>query len=207
MKVLNLYAGIGGNRKLWQDVDVTAVEIDPDIAKIYSEFYPDDRIIVGDAHEYLLNYYDEFDFIWSSPPCPTHSRIRKMGVQRKLYPALYPDRGLWEEITLLQHFCESIWVIENVVPYYDPIIQPMFNLDRHLFWSNFYVPEKSFPKRDYTHKAINGADKIVYGFNISKFKVRDKRRLLRNMVNPEVAKYIFDFAMGYQIKAEQGVLF
>lgn len=30
MKVLNLYAGIGGNRKLWDevtDVDVTAVEI------------------------------------------------------------------------------------------------------------------------------------------------------------------------------------
>jgi len=29
-KVLNLYAGIGGNRKLWTDVDVTAVEWDED---------------------------------------------------------------------------------------------------------------------------------------------------------------------------------
>ena len=27
MKILNLYAGIGGNRKLWGDVDVVAVEI------------------------------------------------------------------------------------------------------------------------------------------------------------------------------------
>ena len=29
MKVLNLYCGIGGNRKLWEDVEVTAVELDP----------------------------------------------------------------------------------------------------------------------------------------------------------------------------------
>ena len=27
VRVLNLYAGIGGNRKLWEDVEVTAVEI------------------------------------------------------------------------------------------------------------------------------------------------------------------------------------
>ena len=29
LKVLNLYAGIGGNRKLWTNVDVTAVEYNP----------------------------------------------------------------------------------------------------------------------------------------------------------------------------------
>jgi len=38
LKVLNLYAGIGGNRKLWRDVDVIAVEINPEIAKIYQDF-------------------------------------------------------------------------------------------------------------------------------------------------------------------------
>ena len=32
MKVLNLYAGIGGNRKLWKDVEVTAVENNKEIA-------------------------------------------------------------------------------------------------------------------------------------------------------------------------------
>ncbi len=78
-KALNLYAGIGGNRKLWENVDVTAVEIDPDIAKIYSHFYPVDTIVIGDAHEYLLNHYSEFDFIWASPPCQTHSRARFWG--------------------------------------------------------------------------------------------------------------------------------
>ena len=40
MKVLNLYAGIGGNRKLWTDVEVTAVEIDPKRAEIYKHYFP-----------------------------------------------------------------------------------------------------------------------------------------------------------------------
>ena len=35
IKVLNLYAGIGGNRKLWKDVEVTAVEINEEIAGVY----------------------------------------------------------------------------------------------------------------------------------------------------------------------------
>ena len=37
MKVLNLYAGIGGNRKLWTDVEVTAIENNESIAAIYQD--------------------------------------------------------------------------------------------------------------------------------------------------------------------------
>lgn len=74
MKILNLYAGIGGNRKLWGDEhDITAVEFDERIAAIYQDLYPNDTVIVGDAHQYLLDHYSEFDFIGASPPCPTHS--------------------------------------------------------------------------------------------------------------------------------------
>jgi len=37
MKILNLYCGIGWNRKLWKNVDVTAIEINPEIAlKIFN---------------------------------------------------------------------------------------------------------------------------------------------------------------------------
>ena len=77
LKVLNLYAGIGGNRKLWKDVDVTAVENNPEIAEVYKQFYPNDKVIIADAHQYLLEHFKEFNFIWSSPPCPTHSKLRK----------------------------------------------------------------------------------------------------------------------------------
>lgn len=68
MKVLNLYAGIGGNRKLWTDVEVTAVELDKKVAQVYKDNFPKDEVIVEDAHEFLLKNYKEFDFIWSSPP-------------------------------------------------------------------------------------------------------------------------------------------
>lgn len=93
IKILNLYAGIGGNRKLWDgDIEVTAIEINPQIAKIYQDFFPNDKVIVTDAHQYLLEHYTEFDFIWSSPPCPSHSHIRKeFGVeQTKSQKAIYP---------------------------------------------------------------------------------------------------------------------
>lgn len=77
MRILNLYAGIGGNRKLWSNEhEITAVENVQAIADIYKDFFPNDNIVIGDAHQYLLNHWHEYDFIWSSPPCPTHSRLR-----------------------------------------------------------------------------------------------------------------------------------
>jgi DNA (cytosine-5)-methyltransferase 1 len=201
MKILNLYAGIGGNRKFWDgDIHVTAVEYNPQIAEIYSHFHPDDTVIVGDAHQHLLEHYAEFDFIWSSPPCPTHSRIRRMGVQTGNYPAAYPDISIWQEITLLQHFSEALWVVENVQLYYDPIIPPAFKMDRHFFWSNFYVPPRRFKGRGVPHKNICGDNHVVYGVDISGFAATDKRRLLRNMVNPELGEHILDTAR--QRKAE-----
>lgn len=72
MKVLNLYCGIGGNRRQWENVEVTAVEHNESIAAIYKDLFPNDIVIVADAHQYLLDHYSEFDFIWASPPCPTH---------------------------------------------------------------------------------------------------------------------------------------
>jgi len=84
VKILNLYAGIGGNRKLWGgEIEVIAVEINPDIAKIYQDNFPNDKVIVGDAHAYLEEHFEEFDFIWSSPPCPSHSKIRRFSAVAK----------------------------------------------------------------------------------------------------------------------------
>ena len=111
LKVCNLYCGIGGNRKLWQDVEVTAVENNPDIAKIYCDFFPNDKMVVGDAHAYLLEHFGEFDFIWSSPPCPTHSKPRyimassdnKEFQEKHNQKPIYPSMKLYEEILLLQY--------------------------------------------------------------------------------------------------------
>lgn len=194
MKILNLYAGIGGNRKLWgNDHKITAVEIDPKIAKIYQEYYPDDEVIVGDAHQFLLDHYKEFDFIWSSPPCPSHSDIRRCGVKHGQYEALYPDMGLYQEIILLTHFTQrhTKWVVENVIPYYDPLIKP-YTAGRHYFWSNFIITKDSIID-ERVHNDIVGSTGL-YGYDLSKFEAENKRKLLRNCVNPKLGLYVFNCA-------------
>jgi DNA (cytosine-5)-methyltransferase 1 len=135
MRILNLYAGIGGNRKLWGDEhEVVAVENVPEIAAIYKDLFPNDKVIIADAHKYLLEHFEEFDFIWSSPPCPSHSRMRLLRAE-KGDMVKYPDMKLYEEIILLKFWFEGDWVVENVVSYYEPLIKP-FVIDNHYFWSN-----------------------------------------------------------------------
>jgi len=141
VRVLNLYAGIGGNRLLWEGVEVTAVDINPQVLEVYAHYNPQDTIVVGDAHQYLLDHYDEFDFIWASPPCPTHSKMMKATRHdvRK-----YPDMTLYQEIIWLQHFFKGDWVVENVSPYYTPLIAPQM-IGRHALWSNKIIHAKDVP--------------------------------------------------------------
>ena len=188
MKILNLYAGIGGNRKLWGDEhEVTAVELDPNIAKIYQEFYPNDMVIVGDAHEYLLKHYAEFDFIWSSPPCPTHSRLSIANVKTEVK---YPDMKLYEEIILLKHRFKGKWVVENVMSYYEPLIKPQI-LQRHYFWANFEIPYIEYEREKTCTVDDRNRLGAMYDINIDKFTGIDKRKCLRNCVHPKVAQHIF----------------
>ena len=192
MKILNLYAGIGGNRKLWpKEHEITAVEINPEIAKIYQDNFPDDKVIVADAHKYLLEHYKEFDFIWSSPPCPTHSRMRFL-LEEQLKDTPYPDMKLYEEIIFLKYWFKGKWVVENVKSYYEPLIKP-FESGNHYFWSNFNINNRKPINRN-----IRGRGKIVnkWGFDLNKYsnKKIDMNRILNNLVNPKLALHIFNCA-------------
>lgn len=192
IKVLNLYAGLGGNRKLWpEDWEVTAVEIDPQIAAVYQKTFPHDRVVVGDAHDFLLKHYREYDFIWSSRPCVTHSRIRFMAVRRGSYEAVYPDLALYQEIIFLQHHFDGKYVVENVIPYYDALIKPTSMRGRHCFWANFPIPaEPCVNKAEQPIKQVSGSSSR-FGFNIKDEEI-DKRKdqVLRNMVDPELGLYV-----------------
>jgi DNA (cytosine-5)-methyltransferase 1 len=196
MKILNLYAGIGGNRKLWGDEhDITAVEFDPKVAAVYQDLFPNDQVLIGDAHLYLLNHFQDYDFIWSSPPCPSHSRLRKSmsyGVMGSV--PLYPDMKLYEEILLLQHYFKGKWVVENVRPYYEYLIEPSFVLGRHPYWANFTVPPKKYESDGVI---VNGAAKTIaqrFGYDLEGYDLPDKRKALRNAVNPEMGLYILQHA-------------
>ena len=194
LKILNLYAGIGGNRKLWGDEhEITAVEYDPRVAAVYADLFPNDTVIVGDAHAYLLEHFESFDFIWSSPPCPSHSQLRKhlsVGVMGS--KPIYPDMKLYEEILLLQHYYKGGWVVENVVPYYDYLIQPTLMLGRHPYWTNFEVQPKEFSSDGIIKNGVTQTLEAKYNYDLSGYSLPDKRKALRNAVNPEMGLYILN---------------
>ena len=199
MKILNLYCGIGGNRKLWgNEHEITAIENNPEIAKVYQDFFPNDKVIITDAHKYLLEHFKEFDFIWSSPPCPSHSKLRKS--HKKI---VFPDMKLYQEIVILKHFFKGKWVVENVEPYYNPLIKPESKIDRHIFWSNFNILKfKVRPyKSDVSRMTKEDLSKIK-NINLDDYKINDKRLLLRNAVNPKFGLHVFNCAF----KEKQEVL-
>ena len=177
---------------MWTDVEVTAVEYDPKIAAIYKDFFPQDNVMVADAHAYLLEHFEEYDFIWASPPCPTHSRLNTfaMGTQN---PYAYPDMALYQEILILKHFAKHRkWCIENVISYYDPLIKPI-KFGGHYYWSNFYIkPIEDGGNREH-HSGVEVLQKLK-GFDLSKYKGIDKVKTLRNCVESKYALHILDYA-------------
>jgi DNA (cytosine-5)-methyltransferase 1 len=192
MKILNLYAGIGGNRKLWPDHhEVTSVEYDEKIAAVYADLFPDDTLVVGDAHEYLRLHYSEFDFIWSSPPCQTHSSFRfNIGVRYRGVEPKFPDMTLYEEVLFLQYHAEVPWIVENVVPYYEPLL-PAVKIGRHLYWSNFDLPDLPDPVDNIRGSQIPQLQEL-HGYDLSKYSLPNKRQVLRNVVSPSVGLAILE---------------
>ena len=196
MKILNLYAGIGGNRKLWgNEHQITAVELNPDIAKVYGDLYPEDKLIIDDAHEYLLKHYKEYDFIWSSPPCQSHSSFRfNINVRFRGTEPKYPEMSLYQEIILLSTHFDGKYVVENVKPYYEPLIKPSVELQRHYFWTNFDIPVIKFETEKLRTAQIPQLQEL-HGVDLSNYKLPDKRQVLRNCVLPEVGQHILQQLM------------
>ena len=202
MKVLNLYACLGGNRLLWDNCEVTAVELDEELARLYQERFPNDKVIVADAHQYLLDHYKEFDFIWTSPPCPTHSKVRVTQKNQDFYIPKYPDMKLYEEIIFLNEHFKGKYVVENVVPYYQPLIQAK-KRGRHLYWTNFNLPnvidrnESKGIMCGQTNDEMNklcDLHKIDIDFLKSYKGKQSRMKIIRNLVDYIVGKTIFDVA-------------
>ena len=208
MKILNLYACLGGNRYKWgDDHQITAVEWDEELAKLYKERFPSDEVIVADAHQYLLDHYKEFDFIWSSPPCPSHSRARYWSSSNydTTTKPVYPDMTLYQEILFLKHYYKGKYVVENVIPYYDPLI-PAQKRGRHLYWANFILPnvlsDRSF-RVSAEKDEVNGLSKF-HDFDFRKYKGgQPLNKIERNLVDYEAGKVILDVVMGIVKKKDE----
>ena len=205
-KILNLYACLGGNRYKWDEVakekgieiEVTAVEYDAEIAKAYQERFPNDKVIVADAHEYLLQNFKNFDFIWSSPPCPSHSKIRITQKNRDTFTPLFPDMKLYEEIIFLDNYFDGKYCVENVIPYYEPLI-PAQKRGRHLYWTNFTLPNDLNERKSSIMEGKNEVTKwcLFHDYNFRKYKGEQRvDKMARNLVDYEAGRTIFETALG-----------
>jgi DNA (cytosine-5)-methyltransferase 1 len=209
MKILNLYACLGGNRYKWDEVakeagieiEVIAVELDPEAARLYQERFPNDTVIVADAHKYLLDHYKEFDFIWSSPPCPTHSRARYWGFGANGKNPVYPDMKLYQEIIFLQTHFNGKFCVENVIPYYDPLI-PEEKRGRHLYWTNFNLPNILSNRGNKLKEENTNSESLqhynsFHDFDFTKYKGEQLvLKMARNLVDYEAGKTILETALG-----------
>lgn len=200
MKILNLYACLGGNRYKWgNEHEITAVEWDEELAKLYQQRFPNDKVVVADAHQYLLDHYKEYDFIWSSPPCPTHSRARFWSIGANGKSPIYPDMKLYQEILLLDYHFKGKYVVENVIPYYKPLLNPQ-KRGRHLYWCNFKLP---LDLKDRTANVCQGKDELkrlcnFHEYDFYKYKGKQpKSKIARNLVDFKAGKTILDAAINY----------
>ena len=209
MKILNLYACLGGNRYKWgDDHDITAVEWDEELAKLYKERFPKDNVVVADAHQYLLDHYKEYNFIWSSPPCPTHSRMNftfkgKRQTDNSKWKLRYPDMRLYEEIIFLDNFFNGKYVVENVIPYYEPLI-PAQKRNRHLYWCNFKLPHIISDRKNPDFTRVKNVIKVMsefHDYDFTKYKGKQPaRKIANNLVDYVAGKTILDTVMGLRTK-------
>lgn len=212
--ILNLYACLGGNAYKWDEVakesgieiEVTAVELDPELARLYQERFPNHKVIIADAHAYLLDNYKEFNdgMIWGSPPCPSHSRARYWGFGVNGKKPIFPDMKLYEEIIFLEYHFKGKYCIENVIPYYEPMLNPM-KRGRHLYWTNFRLPNSLNGRVKNFGDSKNGSTETLeswskfHDYDFKKYKGKQLvLKIARNLVDYEAGKTIFETVLGIQ---------
>jgi DNA (cytosine-5)-methyltransferase 1 len=112
---------------------------------------------------------------------------------------------LYEEILFLQHYYKGKWVVENVIPYYEPLI-PAQKRGRHLYWTNFMLPA-SIGEREV--KIGAGKDEVrklceFHEIDLSSYKGEQRKdKIARNLVDYEAGKTIFNTAFEIIEKKEE----
>ena len=111
--------------------------------------------------------------------------------------------SLWQEVIFLQNFAKGKFVVENVQPYYEPLVRPTAQIGRHLFWANFRIPPFAANELPGNINYTVGRGSIHFGFDISAYKIKTRKdQILRNCVEPDLGLYVLEQALGI-IRAEK----
>jgi DNA (cytosine-5)-methyltransferase 1 len=111
--------------------------------------------------------------------------------------ATYPDMKLYQEIILLEHFFKGKYVVENVIPFYEPLI-PAKKRNRHLYWTNFNLPNdlNGRKKNNFIQSKVSDLSEF-HDYDFKKYKGNQRMdKIARNLVDYEAGKIIFETALG-----------
>ena len=110
----------------------------------------------------------------------------------------YPDMKLYEEILFLKHLYSGKFVVENVIPYYDPLI-PAQKRHRHLYWTNFNLPNVLTNREARISTGTQEIKKLCefHDYDFRKYKGNQRvDKIARNLVDYEAGKTILETAIG-----------
>ena len=134
-------------------------------------------------HSSVKNIESEIEWNWKAS-------LKEFKKEKTSYTTKYYSSDHYIEILFLKYYFEGKWVVENVNPFYDPLIKPTAKIGRHLFWSNFEIASIGFGDAD-IHSGKREDLQSAHGFDISgyQFTIR-KDKILRNCVKPELGAHI-----------------
>jgi len=111
---------------------------------------------------------------------------------------MYPDMKLYQEIIFLENWFKGKWVVENVIPYYQPLIHGK-KIGRHIYWSNFNLPNSLNERNAGFMESKDEVKKLekFHDIDLSSYKGDQRKdKIARNLVDYEVGKRIFEIVCG-----------
>ena len=122
----------------------------------------------------------------------------------------YPDMKLYEEVIFLDNFFDGRYVVENVIPYYEPLISAK-KRGRHLYWTNFNLPNNiGVRKVGIGGSTVDEMNKLIefHGYDFRKYNGdQNKIKIARNLVDYEAGRTILETALNIHRKSYQKYLF
>ena len=105
---------------------------------------------------------------------------------------------LYEEILFLKHYFKGKYVVENVIPFYEPLIYAK-KRGRHLYWTNFNLPNDLKERKSSIMESKNEVSKWCefHDYDFKKYKGNQPtNKIARNLVDYEAGKTIFETVLG-----------
>ena len=116
---------------------------------------------------------------------------------------MFPDMKLFEEILFLQYNFKGKYVVENVIPFYEPLIAAK-KRGRHLYWTNFNLPGNIGERKIFSNMIETGNIKQLsefHDYDFTKYKGEQRlNKIARNLVDYEVGKTILETVFGIERK-------